>query len=158
MLSELPEQATTKWSSNFLCLLVYTQKAYSQEFCSTQRKHKLKVTKREGRETGSLGLTYTHSLSLSLVAKSRLTLATPWTVACQVPVHGILQARILVWVAISSSTYTLLYIKFDKWDFPGGPGKHLPRNAEDTGLIYTALKEDQACSSARHTQARSLNS
>ena len=28
---------------------------------------------------------------------------TPWTVVLQAPVHGILQARILVWVAISSS-------------------------------------------------------
>ena len=27
---------------------------------------------------------------------------TPWTVACQAPVHGIFQARILEWVAISS--------------------------------------------------------
>ena len=29
--------------------------------------------------------------------------ATPWTVACRSSVHGILQARILEWVAISSS-------------------------------------------------------
>ena len=29
--------------------------------------------------------------------------ATPWTVAHQVPLHGILQARILEWVAISFS-------------------------------------------------------
>ena len=28
---------------------------------------------------------------------------TLWTIACQAPVHGILQARILEWVAISSS-------------------------------------------------------
>ena len=32
-----------------------------------------------------------------------LTLSTPWTVAHQVSVHGISQARILEWVAISSS-------------------------------------------------------
>ena len=39
-----------------------------------------------------------------LVAKSCLTLAIPWTVACQAPsVHGILQARILEWLAISFS-------------------------------------------------------
>ena len=40
-----------------------------------------------------------------LVAKSYPTLATPWTV-CNLPgssVHGILQARILEWVAISFS-------------------------------------------------------
>ena len=29
--------------------------------------------------------------------------ATPWTVTCQAPVHGILQARILEWAAISFS-------------------------------------------------------
>ena len=29
--------------------------------------------------------------------------ATPWTVARQAPVHGILQARILEWVSMSSS-------------------------------------------------------
>ena len=32
-----------------------------------------------------------------------LTLSTPWTVGHQVSVHGISQARILEWVAISSS-------------------------------------------------------
>ena len=26
---------------------------------------------------------------------------TPWTVACQIPVHGVFLARILEWVAIS---------------------------------------------------------
>ena len=39
----------------------------------------------------------------ALVAKSCPPLTIPWTVACQAPVHGILQARILEWVAISSS-------------------------------------------------------
>ena len=39
-----------------------------------------------------------------LVARSCLTLATPWTVACQVPLSmKILQARILEWVATSFS-------------------------------------------------------
>ena len=38
----------------------------------------------------------------SLVIKSCPTLATPWTVACQVPLSRIFQARILEWVAISS--------------------------------------------------------
>ena len=38
------------------------------------------------------------------VAKSCLTLATPWTIAHQAPLSkGILQARILEWVAIPSS-------------------------------------------------------
>ena len=37
-----------------------------------------------------------------LVAKLCPTLETPWTVACQAPLSmGILQARILEWVAIS---------------------------------------------------------
>ena len=38
-----------------------------------------------------------------LVDKLCLTLATPWTAACQAPLSGILQARILEWVAISFS-------------------------------------------------------
>ena len=39
-----------------------------------------------------------------LVAKSRPTLVTPWTVARQAPLSmGILQAKILEWVAISFS-------------------------------------------------------
>ena len=33
-----------------------------------------------------------------LVTKSCPTLATPWTVACQAPIRGILQANILQWV------------------------------------------------------------
>ena len=38
-----------------------------------------------------------------LVTKSCLTLATPWDIVCQAPLStGILQARILEWVAISS--------------------------------------------------------
>ena len=41
---------------------------------------------------------------MMVVVKSCQTLATPWTVACQgCFVHGILQARILEWVAISFS-------------------------------------------------------
>ena len=40
----------------------------------------------------------------SLVTKSCLTLAIPWTVPRQTPlVYGISQARILAWVAISFS-------------------------------------------------------
>ena len=51
-------------------------------------------------------------LVVVLVAKSCLTLVIPGTVACQAPLsmgffffffHGILQARILEWVAISFS-------------------------------------------------------
>ena len=38
-----------------------------------------------------------------LVAKSCPTLVTPWTVACQAPLFGIFQARILEWIAISFS-------------------------------------------------------
>ena len=30
------------------------------------------------------------------------TYETPWTIACQAPLHGVFQARILEWVAISS--------------------------------------------------------
>ena len=38
-----------------------------------------------------------------LVAKSCPTLVTPWTVACQAPLFGIFQARILEWISISFS-------------------------------------------------------
>ena len=38
-----------------------------------------------------------------LVAKSCLTLATPWTGARQAPLSGIFQAGILEWIAISFS-------------------------------------------------------
>ena len=38
-----------------------------------------------------------------LVTKSYPTLATPWTGAWRAPIHGILQVRILEWVAISFS-------------------------------------------------------
>ena len=34
------------------------------------------------------------------VSQSCPTLVTPWTLACQAPVHGIFQARILEWVVI----------------------------------------------------------
>ena len=47
----------------------------------------------------------------SLVTESCLTLATLWTVDCSPPgssVHGILQARILEWVAISFSFFFFL--------------------------------------------------
>ena len=37
-----------------------------------------------------------------LVTQSCLTLVTPWTVAARLHCHGIFQARILEWVAISS--------------------------------------------------------
>ena len=42
-------------------------------------------------------------LLLSHVSRVQLC-ATPWTAACQAPVPGILQARILEWVAISFSS------------------------------------------------------
>ena len=34
-----------------------------------------------------------------------LSHVTPWTAGCQAPVHGLLQARILEWAAISFSIY-----------------------------------------------------
>ena len=41
---------------------------------------------------------------LCLIAQSCLTFYDPWTVTCQAPLFvGILQARILAWVAMSSS-------------------------------------------------------
>ena len=44
----------------------------------------------------------THPCILSHSSRVRL-FETPWTVACQASLHGILQARILQWVAISYS-------------------------------------------------------
>ena len=67
-----------------------------------------------------------------LVAKLCLTLATPWTVALQAPVHGILQARMLEWGAISLSR-----------DLPdpeveqGSPGLH-------AGSLLTELQREVA--------------
>ena len=47
---------------------------------------------------------FTHCGGGGLVAKSCLTLATPWIIACQAPLFmGILQERILNSVAISFS-------------------------------------------------------
>ena len=48
--------------------------------------------------------------------------ATPWTVACQAPLCGSFQARILEWVAISYSTLTpllpwLISMIVTKWHF-----------------------------------------
>ena len=49
-----------------------------------------------------------YSLGGGLVTKLCLTLATPRAVACQAPLSmGFLQARILEWVAISFSIYSL---------------------------------------------------
>ena len=50
-----------------------------------------------------VGLTDPEKGQVVVVAKSCPALVTPWTVARQAPVHGILQARILEWVAISFS-------------------------------------------------------
>ena len=48
--------------------------------------------------------------SFVVVTKACLTLATPWTVAHQAPsVHGISQARMLEWVAISWHSEVILY-------------------------------------------------
>ena len=42
-----------------------------------------------------------------LIAQSCLTLAAPWAIAHHTPLHGILQARILKWVAIPFSRGSL---------------------------------------------------
>ena len=51
-----------------------------------------------------------------LVTKSCPTLVTPWTAACQAPlsIHGILQAGILEWVAISFS-YVPMHVFICIW-------------------------------------------
>ena len=49
------------------------------------------------------GLSSSFCMCACPVAQSCLTLCDPWTVACQFPVHGLLQARIVEWVAISYS-------------------------------------------------------
>ena len=69
-------------------------------------------------------------LLFCLVTQSCLTLATPWTVACQAPLSmGILQARILEWVALlqgifptQGSNWGLLYCRqilycLSEWEF-----------------------------------------
>ena len=72
------------------------------------REQAFRVEGVRGRAEGWAGLglpvaitTKHHKLGCCLIAQSCPPLfATPWTVARQVPVHGILQARILEWVAI----------------------------------------------------------
>ena len=50
------------------------------------------------------GKVMTNLLLLLLSRFSRVQLfVTPWAVACQAPVHGILRARILEWVAMPFS-------------------------------------------------------
>ena len=62
----------------------------------------LLYSKRAGTTQGNLGLEAQGSVCGCLVAKLCLTLGTPWTLDHQgSSVHGILQARILEWVAIS---------------------------------------------------------
>ena len=60
---------------------------------------------REGRDALGDGDAHRCAADVCLHDFSRVRLfATPWTVARQAPsVHGILQARILQWVAVSSS-------------------------------------------------------
>ena len=55
-----------------------------------------------------------------LITKSRPTLETPWTAARQAPLHGILQARILEWVAMSFSIRCLehLFGQYLPWNLP----------------------------------------
>ena len=52
--------------------------------------------------TGRLGLTYIHCVHAKSL-QSCLTLGTPWNTLPGSSVHGILQARILEWVAMPSS-------------------------------------------------------
>ena len=90
---------------------------------------------------------YDYSPQLNVVVVWSLScvrlFATPWTVALSGPsVHGISQARILEWVAISFSWeapikyyYMLIYIQI-YMGFPGGTVvKNSPANAGDVGLI-----------------------
>ena len=71
-----------------------------------------------------------------LVAQSCPTLCDP--VDCSLPgssVHGISQARILEWDAISSSHAVILKMRYT-WYFPGGlMVKTSPSNAMGAGLI-----------------------
>ena len=62
----------------------------------------------------SRSVVHIHGGGDSLVAKSCPTLAAPWIAGHQTPVHGILQARMLEWVASSfSNTYTYIYSVLD---------------------------------------------
>ena len=73
-----------------------------------------------------------------------LTLCDP--VDCSPPgssVHGILQPRILEWVAMLSSRGSFQPRKF--WDFPGGTmDKNPPANAGDS-RIQPLVQEDSTC-------------
>ena len=83
----------------------------------------LLYSKRAGTTQGNLGLEAQGSVCGCLVAKLCLTLGTPWTLDHQgSSVHGILQARILEWVAIS----------------PGDLPRFEPRKTQrlNMGLLY----------------------
>ena len=62
--------------------------------------------------------------------------ATPWTVALQAPLSvGILQARILEWVAMSSSRGSSQSRDRTQGNPGGSVVKNSPANARDTGSI-----------------------
>ena len=61
------------------------------------------------------------SVVVVVVAKPCLTLATPWTIACQTLSMGILQTRILKWAAIHQHSPVGFQAQFDIRNVCGVP-------------------------------------
>ena len=102
------------------------------------------------------------------------TSETPWTIACQAPLHGIFQARILEWVAVSSCRgyfrprYQTHVSPFPAWQADSLLGKPLSFiSVTKTFLSFTAVShlncrpllesEVQVCSSYLNTPVFSGN-
>ena len=100
----------------------------------TDVESKLMVTREKG-EIGRLGLIYTHCGSV-LVAQSCPTLCDPMNYSPPgSSVHGILQARVLEWVATPSSRASSQ--PRDRTGSPSLQADSLP--SESPGNIYTLL-------------------
>ena len=79
-----------------------------------------------------------------LVIKLCSTLVTPWIVACQAPLHGIFQVRILDWVAISffrgssQSRNQIIIFLHSRWS-PALQADSLPLSHQGSTTIYIEL-------------------
>ena len=65
--------------------------------------HELAGRTKGGNKNKMLGMVSGAYCACSVTSVMSDSSVTPWTVALQVPLHGILQARILEWVAMPSS-------------------------------------------------------
>ena len=91
----------------------------------------------------SMDYCYTPLSPAPLPGNSCPTLCDPWTVACQAPIYGIFQARILVWVAMPfwgvggavfpTQVLDLLLLHLLHWEADSLPANHLGSQVTVTG-------------------------